>query len=203
MIAWLVVLGALVALLFMPVGVLIRYDTKGPLVKLTAGPISYRLYPSKGRRLQVGAKSGHGKKNAPARMSKQMPEDKQGGAVAQVRPFVHTIFECLHEFRRRLVVRELEFQVTLGGEDPYKLALAYAGAWSALGAAIPVLEQAFRIRRRKIGVTSDFTSETTRVYLCIKIAMPAGSMLHMAMIYGMRFLKTYRSLKTGKGGAEV
>lgn len=203
MIAWLLILGAVAALLLMPVGVLIRYDTKGPLVKLTAGPIHYRLYPSKGRRLQVRAKSRRGKKNGPARISKQAPEDKQGGAAAQVRPFVKTIFECLHEFRRSLVVRELELRVTLGGEDPCQLALAYAGAWSALGAALPVLEQAFRIRRRKIDVASDFTSETTSVYFCTKIAMPAGSMLRLALIYGLRFLKTYRSLKTGKGGAQV
>ncbi len=42
---WLITLGILFLLAVLPLGVSVKYDEDGPLVKVIAGPIRMTLYP--------------------------------------------------------------------------------------------------------------------------------------------------------------
>ena len=42
---WLITLGILVLLAILPLGVSVKYDEDGPVVKLIAGPVKITLFP--------------------------------------------------------------------------------------------------------------------------------------------------------------
>ena len=72
---WLIALGLLVLLATLPLGVRVRYDADGPLVRLLAGPVRLTLYPRK-----VAAK-----KEKPQKEEKARQKVRQAGPNQEIR----------------------------------------------------------------------------------------------------------------------
>lgn len=101
-------------------------------------------------------------------------------------------------FRRRLCVRRLNVRVALANGDPARLALSTAKAWEILGVAVPILEQGFRIRERRLNVYPDFTAKKTDAEAELQIRLLLGGLFWMALRYGLRALKIFLSGKFKK-----
>lgn len=211
---WLIALGIVVLLAALPLGISVKYDSGGPLVKVLAGPVRLTLFPRP-------KKESKEKKNTPQaptepEQPKQAQEpkppqppkqevpqpEKTDGSLTDFLPLLKTALDLLGELRRKLRVKNLELKLILAGDDPCDLAVNYGRAWAAVGNLIPQLERLFVIQKRDIQVECDFTATQILVFARLDITITLGRLLSLAVRYGLRALKEFLTIqKKRKGGA--
>lgn len=203
---WLIALGILILLGSVPLGVFVRYDSGGPLVRIVAGVLRFTVIPLPKKKKKVPKEK---KEPSPAEEKKTPPKPaeepkKKGGSLLDFYPLIQVGERFLNQFRRKLRVDDLVLKLTLGGDDPCDLALNYGRAWAALGNLVPVLERFFHIRRRNFEVQCDFTSEETLIEAQAKLTMPLRQLVELGVVYGYLFIKELLFLKKKrKGGSEA
>ena len=104
----------------------------------------------------------------------------------------------LGDVHRRLLVRRLVLWVKLGCEDPCDLAVRYSRAWAAVGGAMPLLERAFRLRRKDIRIFCDFLAETTELYWNLELVACPARLLWVLLRQGPALLRIYEQQKNQK-----
>ena len=208
---WLIALGIVTALALLPLGVSVKYDSGGALVRLFVGPIQISLFPRPQKGKKASGKNASKKseqKNSeeatlpqPPQPPKQEKKEK-GGSFLDFIPLVKVLLRFLGDLRRKLRVRYLQLKLILAGEDPCDLAVNYGRAWAAVGNLMPQLERLFVIKQRDVEVECDFTATETKVIARLDLTIPLGRLLSLAVVYGIRALKEYLNLKNKrKGGA--
>lgn len=203
---WLIALGILILLGSVPLGVFVRYDSGGPLVRIVAGVLRFTVIPLPKKKKKVPKEK---KEPSPAEEKKTPPKpveepEKKGGSLRDFYPLIQVGERFLNQFRRKLRVEDLVLKLILGGDDPCDLALNYGRAWAALGNLVPVLERFFHIRRRNFEVQCDFTSEETLIEAQAKLTMPLRQLVELGIVYGYLFIKELLFLKKKrKGGSEA
>lgn len=202
---WLIVLGIAALLAVLPLGVRVRYDCDGAVVKVLAGPVRILIYPrpKKEKPKKEGKKLAEKKpKQQTGKSAAEASEKKAGGSLTDFLPLVKLALELLNDFRRKLRVDYLELKLVLAGDDPCDLAVNYGRAWAALGNLLPRLERVLVIRKRDLNVECDFTADSTLVTAGLDITITLGRLMALALRYGIRALKEYLSIsKKRKGGA--
>ena len=220
---WLITLGILFLLAILPLGVSVRYDEDGPLVKVIAGPIRIRVFPlpkkekkeKTEKKKEKAPKSGKADTQPPAEednlpkppqppkpeKAKKSKEEK-GGSITDFLPFVKLGLDFLGDFRRKLRLNDLYLRLIMASSDPCDLAVNYGRAWAALGNLMPTLERLFVIKKRDVEVACDFTASQTLVIARLDISITLGRLLSLAAVYGFRALKEFLNFKKKrKGGA--
>ncbi len=191
--AWLIVLAVLCGLAFLPLGFRAVYRESNPGVWLLIGPLKFRVYPGK-------PKNKKEKKHA----SKKDKESNKGGNYRDFVPVTRAIFDFLGQFRRKIRVNDLEFKLTLAGDDPSDLAINYGRAWAALGNLIPQLKRLFVIKNRNLEVACDFNADKTLVYTKVDVTITLIRSIHLLSKHGIKILKELFELKKlRKGGAQL
>ena len=214
---WWITLGILILLAILPLGVSLRYDGDGPLVKLIIGPLKLQLVPGKKKppkekkekkkkeksqkpKEKKGKQVGAPKPPQPARETKEKKE--QGGSILDFLPLVQTLFEFLGDFRRKLRVKNLYLKLIMAGGDPCDLAVNYGRAWAAVGNLLPKLEQWFVIKKRDIQVECDFVAPKTTVIAHMDLSITLGRFLAAAVKFACKALAKFLQIKKKrKGGA--
>lgn len=197
---WLIALGVLLLLGFIPVGICALYDENGAQIKLIAGPVRMRLYPGKKKKA-----SKTGKEKEPDEVLKKATgQKKKGGKLSDFLPLVDTVLEFLRDFHRSLRVSVLQLDLVLAGGDPCDLAVRYGRAWSVLGNLFPALERMFTIKKRDLNISCDFVGDESRIYIRADLTVRLGSLLRIALHRGLRIIfKYYEITNKSKGGAKV
>ena len=203
---WLIVLGIAALLAALPLGVRVRYDCDGAVVKVLAGPVRILIYPrpKKEKPKKEGKKPTEKKpKQKTGKSAAEASEKKKsGGSLTDFLPLVKLALELLNDFRRKLRVDYLELKLVLAGDDPCDLAVNYGRAWAALGNLLPRLERVLVIRKRDLNVECDFTADSTLVTVGLDVTIVLGRLMALTLRYGIRALKEYLSIsKKRKGGA--
>jgi len=212
---WWITFGVLFLLAILPLGISVKYNAQGPLVRLILGPIRLTLIPAKKKekkekkrpeKKQEEPKSEPVRqigKDKPDPVPKQEPEKKeQGGSLLDFLPLVQTVFDFLGDFRRKLRVAYLELKLIMAADDPCDLAINYGRAWAALGNLLPKLEQWFVIKKRDLEVECDFTASETLVIARLDITITLGRALAAVVRFAFRALKEFLKIKKKrKGGA--
>ena len=201
----------LLALAVLPLGVRIRYNDAGFVLKVIAGPLKITVFPRKKKpkkqkdrqRKQKAAGTAEpavsGEK--PAQPQKIQPEKKEkGGSLTRFLPLVKLGLKFLGDFRRKLRLDNLYLRLILAGDDPCDLAVNYGRIWAAVGNLMPQLERLFVIRKRDIQVECDFTVAETTVVAHLDISITLGRLLALVIIYGVRILFELLSMKRKGGG---
>lgn len=201
-----VLLALLIGL--MPLQVTGEYSGDGAKVKALVGPLTVWQYPRvKGEKTKKPKKHKKAQPTQkPEKTRKEKPEEKgekPGGRLPLFRELLGLVMELQGALRNRLVLRELTLHLTLGGkgDDPAMAAVLYGSAWAAIGGLMPVLERSFQIKSRDIQAQVDFLQEETTVYARAAARISLGALLRMAVYYGLRGLKLYRTHRK-KGGKE-
>jgi len=190
---WLIIFAVLCVLPFVPLGFRATYREKDPGVWLLIGPFKFRVYPS--------SKKTETKKSKPHSKIK-LPET--GGGYHDFVPVARAVLDFLGQFRRKIRVKNLEFKITLAGDDPCDLALNYGRAWAAVGTLTPQLERLFVIKRRNLAVDCDFNGDKTRVYANVVVTITMGRTIHLLSKHGIKIIKELLELKKlQKGGAQI
>lgn len=190
---WLIILAVLCVLPFIPLGFCAVYREKDPGIWLLIGPFKFRVYPAK--------KKAEPEKTKP-RSKMKLPET--GGGYRDFGPVIRAVLDFLGQFRRKIRVRNLEFKVTLAGDDPCDLALNYGKAWAAVGTLTPQLERLFVIKRRDLSVDCEFNGDKTRIYAKVVATITIGRTIHLLSKHGIKVIKELLELKKlQKGGAQL
>ena len=228
---WLIALGILTLLAVLPLGVSIRYDSEGAVVKLIAGPVRITLFPrpKKDKKPQKEKTTVEPEKNenqpeaeavpqpesqeTPARQPQpeqtpaQPPEavktkKQSGDPITDFLPLLRIVLDMLGAFRRKLRLNMLELKLIMAADDPCDLAVNYGRAWAAVGNLMPRLERVFVIKKRNIEVECDFEAAQTRVIARLDLTITLGRILATAFYYGGKAgLEFMKINKKRKGGA--
>lgn len=212
---WLVTLGIVGLLAIIPLGVRIRYDADGPLVRLILGPIKLTVFPMpQKQKKEKPVKKSEAKPKPveenlpkppqpPKPAKKETPkEEKKGGSLKDFIPFVKLGIDFLGDFRRKLRLDDLYLRLILASSDPCDLAVNYGKTWAAVGNLLPALEKWFVIKKRDVEVQCDFTASTTTVIARLDVTITLGRLLSLVTVYAVRALKEFLHFKKiRKGGA--
>ena len=201
----------LLALAVLPLGVRIRYNDAGFVLKVIAGPLKITVIPGrkKPKKQKVKQKKqkavqtaeSAGSEERPPQPPKAQPEKKErGGSLTRFLPLVKLGLKFLGDFRRKLRLDNLYLRLILAGDDPCDLAVNYGRIWAAVGNLMPQLERLFVIRKRDIQVECDFASAETTVVVHLDISITLGRLLVLALYYGIRILFEFLSIKRKGGG---
>ena len=213
-----IALGILTLLAVLPLGVSVKYNEAGALVRLILGPVRLTLFPAKKKPKQdkpKKEKKSKPKKEKPAG-DKTIGADKpgkapgapepepqeKGGSWTDFLPLVNTLLDFLGNFRRKLRVNVLELKLILAGGDPYALGLNYGRTWAAVGNLMPRLEHYFVIKKRDVEVECDFTASETRVTARLDLTITLGRLLAAVISFAIKALIQFIKIKKSqKGGA--
>lgn len=196
----------------LPLGVRVRYNSAGLILRVIAGPLKITVFPrkKKPKKQKVKQKKPKEEQNAepsasedkPSQPPEAQPEQKEkGGSIARFLPFIKLGLKFLGDFRRKLRLDNLYVRLILAGDDPCDLAANYGRIWAAVGNLMPQLERLFVIKKRDIQVECDFTASETCVVAHLDITITLGRLLALALVYGVRVLIEFLSMKR-KGGGE-
>ena len=204
----------LLALAVLPLGVRIRFNDAGFVLKVIAGPLRITVFPHRKKVKKKKTKTPKQKKNAvssaqssenseePSQPPNTQPEKKEkGGSLTKFLPLVKLGLQFLGDFRRKLRLDNLYLRLILAGDDPCDLAVNYGRIWAAVGNLMPQLERLFVIKKRDIQVECDFTAAETTVVAHLDISITLGRLLVLVIFYGVRILFELLSMKR-KGGGE-
>lgn len=211
---WWITLAILVLLAILPLGVSVKYDSEGPLVRVILGPARFTVFPLPKK--EKKEKKQKEKKHAPAQQDgpqnpappkkpkEKKPADQKGGSWTDFLPLVKEVFRFLDVFRRKLRLNVLELKLIMASSDPCDLAVNYGRAWAAVGNLLPQLERVFVIKKRDIEVECDFTASETLVIARLDLTITLGRLLGAVVVFAVRALVQFLKInKKRKGGAET
>lgn len=211
---WLIALGIAAALAVLPLGVSMIYNGSGPLVRILAGPVKWKVYPrspkpkkEKKKKETADSRSAEMEKDLPKppkppKNQKGKQPAQKGGSLTDFIPLVKLGIRFLGDLRRKLRVDRLELRLVLAGDDPCDLAVNYGRTWAAAGNLLPALDRWFVIKKKNVEVACDFAGDQTLVTARMDLTITLGRLLWLLVAYAIRALKEYLTIqKKRKGGA--
>lgn len=210
MMGWLIAFMIVFLLAILPLGASVKYNSDGPLVRIIAGPIRFKVFPVKKKeKKEKKPKEKKQKKEKPKTdgqqtMEKPKEEKKEkGGSLLDFLPLVRVGLDLLNDFRWKLRLNRLELKLILAANDPADLGLNYGRAWAAVGNLVPMLERSFVIKKKDIEVECDFTTSETLVIARLDLTITLGRLLALVAVYGVRGLREFMNLKNKRKGGAV
>ena len=209
---WLIALGIMALIAFMPVGTLVQYDSGGFLVRIIAGYFRFTLYPMKKRKkkpeketkaVDTSPKKPKEKKVSQPQSAAPSDGDPKGGSLQDFLPFARLGLDFVNQFRKKMRVNYLRLKLILAGEDPCDLAVNYGRAWAAMGNLLPMLERVFHIGKRDCEVECDFTAQETLVIARMDVTLLVWQAFSLGAVYGVRLLKELLIFKKKRKGGAV
>lgn len=206
-------IAVLLTLGLFPLGIRIRYNSEGLILRVIAGPLKITVFPMK--RKPKKQKTRKNKRESAKKAEPTVTEDKppqppkpgpetksgeSGGSLLRFLPLVKLGLKFLGDFRRKLRLDNLYLRLLLAGDDPCDLAVNYGRIWAAVGNLLPQLERLFVIKKRDIDVECDFTATETLVIAHLDITITLGRLLALALYYGVRVLIEFIAMKRKGGG---
>ena len=218
---WLIALGIVLLLAVLPVGVRIRYDSEGILVKVIAGPVRMTVFPlpkkekkekkkptkekkkPSGKKKKSGSSGSGTKESLPEPPKPPEPPKEKGGSLLDFLPLVRIALDFLGDFRRKLRLNNLYLRLIMAADDPCDLAVNYGRAWAAVGNLLPQLEKWFVIQKRDVEVECDFEASQVLVIACLDLTITVGRLLTAAVKFAVRALIEYLKIKKKRKGGAV
>lgn len=200
---WLITLGILVILAWLPLGATVRYNDQGVALKVIAGPVRIPILPKKkAQEKEKPKKEEKPKKKQPVAKKTEAPkpQEEKGGPVTDFLPLVQTALDLLNAFRKKLRINHLYLKLIMASDDPCDLAVNYGKANAAMGNLLPLLERCFVIKKRDIEIECDFESAKTVIIARADLTITLGRLLGILIWYGVKALKQFLSIQNKRKG---
>lgn len=214
MIALLIVLGVLFLIGCIPVGVRFAYDGKVSLALIIAF-FKLQLVPKKQKKLTPKQAAKAEKKKAKKAAKKEAAKKKKQAesliakppappkpkkplrdTVEGLLPWAKLGVSFVGEFvHRKLTVKVFRLRARLAGSDPAKVAESVGRAWEIIGITNPILDRAFRVKRRDIAVYPDFLASKTDLMAELEIRLRVGGVILIALKYGFKAIRVLLAQK--------
>ncbi|MBR5126486.1 MAG: DUF2953 domain-containing protein [Oscillospiraceae bacterium] len=213
---WIIALGVVILLAILPLGVRIRYNSDGMLVKVIAGPLKITVFPLPKKQKKEKKKKSSPKQveqqeeenlpqppQPPKKKKEKKPKEEKGGSLTDFLPFVKLALDFLNDFRKKLRIDHLELKLILAADDPCDLAVNYGRTWAAVGNLMTALDRVLVIGKRNIEVECDFTASQTLVIAGLDLTITLGRLLSMVGTVAVRGLKEFLIFKKKRKGGAV
>jgi len=198
MIAAAIVVAVLILIALLRFGVSVEYGADGVVASAQAGPVRLRVFPREvspekeaRRKLKAAAKKEKAAAKKAARKALEEKE-KKPGKVKMFLEMLPSIKTALGRLRRRLLIKRLTIHYTAGGDDPASAALTYGAANAAFNTIVPLLEKAFRIKRKDLRAEVDFDTSEPLIYVHIAISLAVWEAVYIALAFAKMATKTPR-----------
>lgn len=183
MTALIIILAIIILLLLLPVGVDAAFAEGVLSLKVKAGPVKVRILPAKPKK--HGEKPEEKKPKKPKRKKEKPAKPKRKLTFEDIKGIARLALRALSRLRRMLSIDVLMLHLRVGGDDPYETVVRYGTINAALGAGLPYLHRAFKIRKQDIQTAIDFAGDKTsadarfegsyRIWEILLIAVCAGA----------------------------
>ncbi|MCM1149847.1 MAG: DUF2953 domain-containing protein [Butyricicoccus sp.] len=148
-----IILAILILLLLLPVGVDAAFLGGVFSLAVKAGPLKIRILPAKPKKPKM--KKPKKKKDK----KEESAKPKQKLTLEDIKSIARLALKALSRLRRFLSIDVLELYLRVGGGDPYDTVKQYGAINAALGAALPYVHGAFKIKKQDIQTAIDFSEE--------------------------------------------
>lgn len=184
---FLFILAALITIVIIfPVGVRVRYQDDALKMWYTIGPIRLLRYPEDD---DAHEKRKNSKINIRTVLNEPIKANRRyDNVIGDFWAELKTTLELFWFLRPKLRIKRLVLKLHLAGEDPAALALQYGGAWTAIGGLLPLLEEAFVLKKRQLDVDCNFNGGTTSLDAKLDITIGLGRLLWCLVRYSIDVL---------------
>jgi len=176
MIAWGIVILAILIIALLRFGVAVEYSAEGTAVSILAGPFTIKVYPTKEKpgdaekKAKKEAKKKEQKKRKKEK-AKDKPPIKMPGGLKSFLDMVPPLKNMLGRVKRRLLIKRLTVYLTVAGTDASQTAITYGAANAAFGLITPLLDNHFRVKKRDFRVNADFMESEQKIYVNAAISL--------------------------------
>ena len=168
----LVFVAILILLLLMPVSVRVHYGAEGLKLWYGIGPIRLLHKPKEDK------EKTQKKSDAFTLQTVLGKSDSEAStALGKFWSELKLVFSIFGYLRPKIRIKHLELKLNLAGGSPSTMALAYGGAWAAIGGFLPFLEEAFILKKRELDVTCDFSGDVTSLEARLDLSIVLGRLL--------------------------
>jgi len=192
LIALAVILAVLVLILILPVGADVSYIGNVFSLAVKAGPVKIGILPKKEKdETAKETKPQKEKKKTKAESSEAEAEKKpkQKLTFEDIMGIVRLALDALGRFRRSLSIDVLMLHLTTAGPDPYSAVMNYGYFNAAIGALLPSLHRAFKVKKEDIDSQIDFEADKLKIDARLQLTIRIGEILLIALCAGFAFLK--------------
>lgn len=170
-----------------------EYAAGGFRAWVKIGPFSIQAFPmNKG-------KNPKAKKPKQEKPKEPKAEEKQGGPLETAKRYLPLACEAAGELKRRIRIDELSLDYTAaGGKDAAAAAMGFGYSNIAAGIILPLFEQNFEVKARRVRTAVDFTMESPKLYVYASVTARIGQLVSFAIRFGWKFLKAYRQTQNAK-----
>lgn len=196
-----IVLLVLTVLFLIPVGIDGGYKNKNFVLGLKIGFLNLRLFPRQEREekprspKQLRREQEKKLKKALKKALKKTEQKEKPIKTPDIKGLLAIGLRALGRLRRRLRVDYLRLRYTLSGGDPFSTALGYGAGNAMLGVFVPLIDKAFDIRERDIGLDFDFLSEDKSIDCWLTMTIQIWEIFYVAAALGFDFLKQHLKRK--------
>lgn len=188
-----IILVLLILLLLTPVGIAAAFAERVLSLAVKIGPARVTILPQKPKTEEQKAKAEEKKarkKEKPKREKKASDAQKPKAKLTKddILSIVKLALKALGRFQRSLRIDELLLHLTVATGDPYDTVLQYGYINAALGGVLPLLHNAFKVRKESVGVAMDFQQESMTVEAKLIMTLRLGQILYIALCAGGAFL---------------
>lgn len=198
---WRIILWLLLALsaiilvlIFLPVGIRVRYQHAELKIWYVIGPVRLLRYPE-----DAGRKARKNRSQITIRTVLEEPikankvyNNLLGDFLAELK----TTLGLFWHLRPKLRIKKLMLKLTLAGSDPATISMQYGGAWAAVGAIFPILEEGFVLKKREIDVNCDFSGGMTTLDAKLDISIGLGRLILCLVRYSLNTLEKVENKHT-------
>lgn len=182
----LILLLVLLALSFVRVGGDVEYDRDGVRARLRIGAIRVQVFPLKKKKAEKDT-------SASKKPTEEPP--KKGGRLALVKELLPLICQAAGELKRRIRIDLLHLELVAGGADPVRTAMMFGYSNAAAGMLLPLFEQNFNVKERRVRTAMDFTAGEPTVYIYVAFSARVWQLVSFALRFGWKFLSVYQKNK--------
>jgi len=186
--ALVIVLLVLTVLMLVPLGVDGGYNGRSLILGIRIGLFNIRILPRKEKKYKPPKHKKPKKQKKPSKIEEEEPEDKKPLDKKKLAALVKAALKVLGRLKRKLRVDYIRIHYTFASDDPFDTAMGFGASSAAIGAFLPLIDNAFVINERDIGTSFDFLTDKPRFDFWITMSIQIWEILYLAIVFGIDFL---------------
>lgn len=172
-----------------------EYSAEGFRAWIKVGPFHIQVFPIREKKTKKPPK----KKKEKPKEPNESPIEKMGGPVELVKRYLPLACEAAGELKRRIRIDELCLDYTVAGkEDAAAAAMGFGYSNAAAGIILPLLEQNFEVKARRVRTAVDFTADSPKIYLYAAVSARLEQLVSFGLRFGWKFLRITLAAKNAK-----
>ena len=187
--AFVIVLLVLTVLLLVPLGIDGGYSGEKLILRVRIGFLSIRIFPSSEKHAQPKIKKKKVKKRKLKPQRLENAPEKKKRTFIDYKALVKMGLKTLGRLRKKLHVDYLRLHYIFATDNPFDTALGFGLSSAALGAIMPLVDEAFVIDERDIGTSFDFISDRPAFDCWITLTIHVWEVFYIALAFGIDYLK--------------